>query len=391
MKIIILILTINLMLFASLEKAQILFEAKEYSNVIEELKKSYSEYNNPALHLLWAKSAKLNGDIKGAMSAYERVLLLDETDTQAKIELLQIYIDTRRDNLAKIIYKSLEDTTLTDKQKKVLEAFTSSSNLLFSSKFNLAIGYDSNLNGNQEKDIEKVSTLFETLSAKGSLYYELQKYKNLYTRANLNFYNQNNLDASYYNLALVSVDVGLGYRAGKYNLYFPIAYDRIYYMEQDLLSTIRINPNISLLVNNSLVFDIGLIYSSKSLRIEDYSKINDTIKAMTGALFFTINKDNMLILKTKYEDYSSDKRQITNSIVSTNGLPFNIKTRLSYLYRYITNDGYNSYNKLGIQLSYLLKTKYKLSLSSKYIKNSSDDFSKQYSKYILEFGFGMSF
>jgi len=76
---------------ADYTQAYQLFLNGSYEKTIKELKKSKKQYSNPNLHLLWGHSAKELGHLNEAMSAYERVLLLDSTNTQAKTALEEIY------------------------------------------------------------------------------------------------------------------------------------------------------------------------------------------------------------------------------------------------------------------------------------------------------------
>ncbi len=87
-----------------METLQAYYDQGAYQNVIAEASADYAQYDNPKLHLLWAKSAEALGDDITAMSAYERVLLLDPAQSDAQIALVAIYKRLHRDMLSNALY-----------------------------------------------------------------------------------------------------------------------------------------------------------------------------------------------------------------------------------------------------------------------------------------------
>ena len=67
----------QVMLFAGVSQMKTLYIEGNYEAVIADAKKSTDQYGDPRLHMLWGKSAEALGDNEAAMSAYERVLMLD--------------------------------------------------------------------------------------------------------------------------------------------------------------------------------------------------------------------------------------------------------------------------------------------------------------------------
>ena len=102
MKILIILTLLSILANADYEIANKYYDAKKYQKAIDELKSSTVEYSNPKLHLLWAKSAEMLGNKKEAMSAYERVNILDSNATESRIALLKIYknsSEAKKENL----------------------------------------------------------------------------------------------------------------------------------------------------------------------------------------------------------------------------------------------------------------------------------------------------
>ncbi|MEA3342197.1 MAG: tetratricopeptide repeat protein, partial [Chloroflexota bacterium] len=116
-----LLLMSPIILFADVADMQTLYDQKKYEQVITKAQKSTSEYGDPKLHLLWAKSAEALGEDEMAMSAYERVLMLDPDDTEVRVHLVKFYADSDRDELADEMSKSTENYQLTPAQRTSLK------------------------------------------------------------------------------------------------------------------------------------------------------------------------------------------------------------------------------------------------------------------------------
>ena len=171
MKLIIILLTFSLSLFASLADTQTYYNAGEYEKAIGEAKSSVSEYANPNLHLFWAKSAEKLGRDDEAMSAYERVEILDENNIDARVALVKLYKRTGRDALALSASKELQNYQLTPEQRTTLQNLRGTSTHSINAFATLGIGYDTNINiapdelGSVVGAADSIVTMFSRLSA----------------------------------------------------------------------------------------------------------------------------------------------------------------------------------------------------------------------------------
>ncbi len=143
-KLIILLLSLNL--FADMAELEKLYEEANYEKAIQQARELKSEYGNPMLHMLWAKSAESLGRLDEAMSAYERVVILDENNLEAKLSLAEIYNKTSRKQLALESKKDLQNYKLTPKQREMLELIKDQEVQSIKAHAKLAFGYDNNLN-----------------------------------------------------------------------------------------------------------------------------------------------------------------------------------------------------------------------------------------------------
>jgi len=423
MKSLIILSTLAVLANASYEKAQEFYDAKDYVNAIKEAKASTNEYANPKLHLVWAKSADALGEKKEAMSAYERVVMLDEKDSEARLKLVKIYTDSGRSALAKEMSEDLKNYQLTPEQRSSLELLESDDISSFKAKATLSIGHDSNINvsatssslddytgttGNEGE----ISTLFARLSGSVSYVNELQEKGAWYFRGDFKAYYQNNFDARLYNMLIVGAEAGVGYAGNGYTLYLPIGYDRVNYLESDLLGQIRVMPKASVVLSHDLILNVNAKYSNRTYNELKYKGMNDSSYGVGTGLYYLFGK-NFTYANILWESFSStenihfsylDKQMITVNL----GVNYNITdwlvSRVDYRYRNGSYDDRSNllditdttkradqYHQVEVKFSHYFNKNYELYISDRYVKNSSNYVPAEYTKNIAMFGISANY
>ncbi len=415
MKVLILLSVLTVLVSANYDTASKYYDAKEYQKAIDELKSSTEEYSNPKLHLLWAKSAEALGNKKEAMSAYERVSMLDSDSTQARIALLKIYKNSSREELAKEMSSELKNYQLTPQQRSSLEILKGDVQDYYKAKATLSIGHDTNINISAGSDElgeyygygtykGELATLFARFNGSGSYVNELDEKGGWYARGDLNIYYQNNFDASLYNLFIGSIEAGMGYTTGNYSFYLPLGYDRVNYLEHDLLTQIRVTPKINIVLNRDYIMNVSLKYRSKDYIDSAYKGMNDSSFGLSSGLYYLFDK-NYAYVNLQYEEFSASeskhKSYIDKNIITlTSGVNYNaldwLVTRLDYKYK--TSDYKDSllrdtskkraddYHQLELKLSHYFAENLEFFVSDRYIQNSSNYLPADYSKNIFMFG-----
>ena len=405
MKILLFLIASAISLFASYEKAEEYFQAHEYKKALEEAKASSGEYQNPQLHLLWAKAAEALGTLEEAMSAYERVLMLDEGNSEAKAALLRLYKKSGKEELANEMSGSL-------KQKGSLKATAS-----------VAVGYDTNINVNPPSDTldqyygssgneGELSTLFSRFTGEISYTRDLQEGKGWYLKGAARAYYQNNFEKSLYNLFFGSLEAGAGYKQGSYDLYLPVVYDDLYYLDENIFRQYALNPRATMFLTDSLIFSLNARYAKRSY----LGVSNDTLDIRIlglGADFYYIFDQNFLYLKTEYETFHTDDAGSTSFInkhmfTASVGIDYHpaqwLETRVEYRFREAsfddsiagiyepdTSDRKDHYDQIELKLSHDLKEGLQLYLSERYAKNRSNYVPAEYSKNIIMLGIGLNY
>ena len=413
------ILLANLSLFADMTQLQNLYDAGNYEEAITHAKSLTTEYSNPVLHRLWAKSAQALGRSEEAMSAYERVAILDESDADSRVALVQIYKDSERDALAKEKSKELQNYQLTPQQRTALGMLKEKSIHSVKAKGVLSFGYDSNINVNPGSTVlddyyantgntDEISTLFGRFVGAVSYVNELEEKGGWYAGADLRAYYQNNIDADYYNIFLGSVEVGVGYAGDGYTIYLPINYDRVNYLDKSLFSQYRVDPRVNISVSSDFILNLNFRYSKRDY-IESVDEArNDASMGAGFGLYYLFDKD-FVYFNAKYETFEADelsdvtyvdKDMLTASI----GINYNVASwlvsRLDYRFRRGSYDDdiettaearSDDYSQVELKLSHYFMDNYELYLSDRYATNSSNHIPAEYSKNIVMLGIGMNY
>lgn len=406
MRILLFSISLSILLFSSVQKAQEFYNNSKYQEAIKEAKSSTDEYGNPILHLIWADSANELKYQNEAMSAYERVLILQEDNVKARKSLLKLYKETSRDKLALSMIKEFKHQFSEEDLKSVSQSSIKSS-------ISIDSGYDSNININpggeildnyygSTGNIDTISTTFIRFNSDISYTDSLFDSENFYFKTGLNIYHQHNFEDSYYNISLAKIELGGGYVDNDYNFYLPISYTRINYLDRDLLEQYSFSPRANIFLAKDLMLTVNSDYTKRSY-IEDYDKNrDDVIMSLGTALYYRFDK-NFLFGGLKYENISEDlttpaKFIDRDTFAMYAGVNYSINDwligKLTYKVRFSeyedviesgkTRD--DTFYQLNLKLSHHYSKDIELYISDEYIQNDSNYIPAEYDKNIIMLG-----
>ncbi|WP_415405512.1 surface lipoprotein assembly modifier [Sulfurovum sp. CS9] len=408
-----LLLMVPITLLAGIAEIQTLYDQKKYAQAISEAQKTTSEYGNPKLHLLWAKSAEALGEDETAMSAYERVLMLDPNDTEVRVHLVKFYAGSDRDELADEMLKSTENYQLTPAQRTSIKTLYGDDIEHLKTSASIEMGYDSNVNVSPgDLDLphlgEEIDTMFTQFKGSLSYTHELNEKGGWYLRSDADIFYQNNADASYYNLFAVSANIGLGYSNDLYDAFLPISYGYIHYLDRDLLESVSIDPRINFTLSKSFIGNINARYSQRSYLEEEDRNRDDSVTGIGVGLYWLFEK-NFAYISTNYDNYSA---KYSNSLRFTDkettrvamGVNYNVEewfiARFDYRYRYAKYDDIiesggdkrsDDYHQAEFKVSRMLTDTMEASLLYRYSKNNSNYELAEYDKDIVMLGIKYNF
>ncbi len=412
-KVVTVLLLSPVILFAGMVEMQTLYDQKKYDQVITEAQKSTAEYGNAKLHLLWAKSAEALGKDAIAMSAYERVLLINPDNTEVRVHLAMVYTDTGRHQLAEEMSKSTENYQLTPSQRMSLDRLEKDDLQQFKASASIAMGYDSNINVSPD-DLnlpefgEEIDTLFTQFQANLSYIHELDEKGGWYLRSDADIFYQNNADASYYNLFVGSANIGLGYSNDTYDALLPVSYGRLNYLDRDLLESFSMDPRINITLSKELIGNINARYTQRSYLQEADKNRDDTVSGIGLGLYWFV-ENNFVYISTNYDNYDAkdnNSLRFTNKETTrvTMGMNYHVKewfiTRFDYQYRYAKYDDLidsdvnkrsDDYHQTELKVSRMLSDTVEGLLLYRYAKNNSNYELAEYDKDVVMFGIKYNF
>jgi hypothetical protein len=383
-----------------------LYEDRQYLEVIKKSKLSYENYNKPKFHLLWAESAEALGDDISAMSAYERVLILEPKNTKAQIALVGLYKKLNRESLSKELRETLIHQDLSASNRAALgviyDDFTQKLNLVAK----LSLGYDSNIGANSDLELNSNETdkSIDTLFSKVDLQLNFVKYisHDWFLQIDAIFQAQNNFDASFYNLYDALGGAGIGYKSDNFTLFIPVSYSRMYYFERSFLSQYATTPYLNFTLSKDIILNLNLKYIQRRF-IDSLDKNRDDDILGTGLGVFYYFSDGFLYAKATYDTYTAQNRP---------ALYFTDKKRLSsdigismifdkyifgadYHFGYsdfddtfisdssIQEDRTDTYNRIGLKGGYLFYNHWALNLEYIYTNNDSTYRYATYDKQVI--------
>ncbi len=416
MKKILLFVLLHLTLFA--QSAQEFYDEKDYRSALNMIEKDYAGFTDIHKQLLWARCAKELDDEEDAMSAYERVLNLDEENIEAALFLATIYQKQNMKKESKALVEKLKKYTLSANDQNTLQALLSEKNerSTFRVNINAKAGYDSNVNANAgsgnldayyqdigsnavaSEDVKE--SAFLSYGANLSYLYDMGAKNAWYLQADLNLYGQNYERAEQYDIYFAKVELGIGYKFDKASLYLPVAYDDLYYLENNLLHTLSITPTLNRVYNENYISTMQLIYKSRSYIREDLKNRDDNEFGLKFSLFKVYAQS--YIFGSVLADYFKAKEVSTVKYINKNlyefalGMNYHIGsgyfTKLSYQYRYtifedvLMNESearLDHYNHVSLDFSKVFWKKYETALNYVHIANLSNYVPSHYDKDVV--------
>ena len=355
----------------------------------------------PAVDLGACYEAEGNSNL--AQAAYERALIEDKNDAQARLKLAALYHSMQMQKQADAVLLELNDNQLTPQQRTSLATLKhkreKSSD--FRARATVELGYDSNINispltDNLPVGIEpQSSTLFTRVKADGSYMHDLGTRGGWYFRSDANIYYQDNFSAHTYDVLYGRILAGGGYYGQGYALYVPLFYNRLDYLDRDLLQESGIKPSLNLDLSNNFIFNVTASYSIRRyLQSQDRLRDDDIARAESALIW--LEGKNMAYVRGRYENYMAQNRvpiAFTNKklyYAQVGGL-YNFDNimdlRLNYQYRYASFAPYTAIKRTDnnhdakIKLEKDIYTHLRLSAQYRYMINNSNYYLAEYTKH----------
>ena len=349
------------------------------------------------------------GNTNLAQAAYERAILDDEENDEARLRLAALYKTIGMRSQGDALLGTINRRKLTPQQRTALAALrqeTSASLSSFRAQAALSIGYDDNININPVDNTlltttdDQISTAFTRASVDASYLHNLDEAGGWFLRGDGNFYYQNNASAHDYDVIYGRLYAGGGYRSGDYAFYLPLYYDRLDYLGRDLLQESGLHPDLNIQLSSALTLDINAHYSARRYIQSDDQTRNDNLLG-AGAGLFWFNGDDLAYIKIRIVDYRAvdsaapdftDKTLYYMMVGGIYDLTSEIDLYGDYQFRFAdftpVDNGHrqDANSDLKVALEYDLNSDFRLRGQYRYLYNSSNFDLAHYTKNELLFG-----
>ena len=348
------------------------------------------------------------GNTNLAQAAYERAILEDTNSTQARFKLAELYNSMEMQIQSSLLLSEVNGQQLTPQQRTslaILRQDTSASLATFRAHVVASVGYDSNININPIDDTfstssGELSSTFSRVTADISYMHDLSDIGGWFLRGDGNFYYQDNFSAHNYDVFYGRIYAGGGYRNDTVSLYVPLYYDRLHYLDRDLLQESGIRPDLNIQLTSTLILDLNAMYSTRRyIQGTDQTRDDDLIGAGVG--LFWLDNNNMAYLKTRYVNYSARadiSPDFTNKdlyylmIGGVYSLSKNIDMYGDYQFRFgdfqPTNYGHrkDGNHDMKLAMEYAMTDAFHLRAQYRYLYNDSNFYPAKYQKNETIFG-----
>jgi len=335
------------------------------------------------------------GNYNLAQAAYERLILDDDTDSEAHLRLAALYKKMHMETQSLALLDKVDDKQLTPQQRTSLALLRENSDQTlstFRARAMLGVGYDSNININPIDNTylsttdDQVSTAFSRVTAEVSYLHDLSEAGGWFLRGDGNFYYQNSFSAHDYDVTYGRLYAGGGYRNEYFSLYVPLYYDRLDYLDRDLLQESGIRPDLNIQLSTSLVLDLNGMYSARRY-IQEEDKVRDDDLIGVGAGLFWLEGNDLAYIKTRYVNYSAvsdgapdftDKELYYFMVGGVYELLRSTDLFVDYQYRYgdfaetSGGDRHDNNHDLKLALEYELFSDFRLRGQYRYLYNDSN-------------------
>lgn len=400
-----------------------LYVSGDYENSFNAYKQLLDEdLSNPVNNFFFGKSAIALGKMDDAISAFERVLIVNPSHIGAKIELIKIHILQNNFDIAKAEFYTIDTSNLNEQQKELLTSLQkklTEKNNSFLVNANIAIGYGYNSNATNGNDITQIINNIPISNEKQSDHFryenlslQLKKssddFPNIQLFAIAGLYNETYNNLSEYDIRVQSGHIGSSFTSDKIYMKYLYSASNYTLMDKHWLNHYNHEISISSLHQKNLLPTLyAMHYTKKNILTENSDKDS------TGNIFgfkmqyFTDNKIFGIDLKQNKEDrQKGDRTDISKKQISlwlyyqwyiTNKLSWlcnGLIEHTIYPYKYpdpINIDRKDDVKSIGTQLAYSLPSNFKLNFDISKKWSDSTLFLYKYdqmiSKISLEYNF----
>ena len=253
---------------------------------------------------------ELEGESNLAQAAYERALLEDETNLQARLKLAELYQSLGMDSQASALLVNVNDSQLTPEQRTSLSTLRTdaeqTSKVQFRARVSVDLGYDNNVNINPVDNTagKALTSPFIRTRADLSYLHTLSEDNSWFARGDLSFYKQVNTSERNYDSTYFRLYGGGGFQGDSFAIYVPLFYERLNYLDRDLLEQKGIHPDYNWQFSKNFILNVNGSYSARRyIQVTERGRDDNLLMLESGLIW--LKARHFAYAKLRYESYAA--------------------------------------------------------------------------------------
>ncbi|UTJ05556.1 tetratricopeptide repeat protein [Arcobacter roscoffensis] len=393
------------------------FRQKNYEKAYEQFNTLFLSSMQDVLYNFYlGRSAYELGKYEFALSAYDRILIVNPNNSRARLEMAQTYFKMKLFTQSlKEFNRVLEDKNLpVVVQKRVNEKVDYIKKLQKKSFFNATavagILYDSNINSTPEVDffyLDNFDNKIQTGEKKSATIYQVVGQLNNTYKYSDNFILNSSATAvlmKYNNhkekdIHALSLNISPTYLSKEYKLELPILFDKVNLGHESYQNNIYLNPKYTTILNSEVLYTLGLKAGRVSF-VKDEERDANIFELQNSAKYASSNyglfsfglnlgeerriRGNRIDVNYKYMNtYLNNVYELSEDYLLQTSLNYK-----EYLYK-DTNASFQSRKRdkkmdASIAIIKPLKKDLHLNLGGSYTKKDSSHASSEYNKHTMK-------
>lgn len=409
-----------------LKKAVSLYKKKDYNESFKILYKLFeNNLNHKDINFYLGRAAFEINDFDTAVQAFERILILDESNHRVRLELARVFFIEGLYGESKSEFQKVLDSNPPKDVKLKIHRYlaeingkeeSSKKKVFFMGLISLGAGYDTNVENSHDEFItityeNNATAQFEGKEKEDS--YSVQnvylKYRNdigetygYFLDTTFLAYNQIFKEYDSNNFTYLKLSPAFGYVNKKYTLNSPFYVEKVLSDDKSYMTNFGFSPSINIKSSNKTLYSFGYKFASKNHDQDTYEKKDSYLNEFSFGLNKIINDINLGVnyklalenIKNGNDQYYVDS--VKNSLALSAGKKFfNIySTNLNYTFKnseYDYRSRVDKQHNITLSLGRDILKNTALNMVYNFVDNDSNDNIYSYQKNNISFSLNWSF
>lgn len=397
------------------------FKSGSYEKAYKVLKGEVeSSSSDRDLNFYLGRAAFETGKYKEAVAAYERVLIVDEGNQRARLEMARAYLSLDMYEAGEAEFNRVLASNPPESVKRNIEAFLSKIDSMketqkYFTYLAIGFGYDSNINSSPAREdypanefLTSSTTPIDTYFLNETIFFNhdlfLNRERTLSWMNTMTVFNQNNThnkENEKFDVLFGKYATGIRYKGEGYIVKVPLSYSDLTYGGGHLMNSYGITPDISFSDVAGLFIKVGAgvkykRYDAKTSEKRDADYTDYSVAVNKRGKEQSYGVKMLSGANTQKED--NTQQYIDNDISALSGFyqtgfgQYTVGANIGYtITKYDDESRKDTLTSVGLNLSKKLSKEMALSLNMQSSKSTSNKTAGKYTKNLIGFNYSYSF